>query len=154
MRQRNRLFATNLITTNLITAALFTAALFTATLLTAALLLVGAASVAAADEPEVEAAGAPARIEVFPSAVRLTGPRRQMHLVVTGHYDDGTVRDLTRVASFTSSDPSVAEVDHAVVQPRGDGTAHIVVRAGDRETQVGVDVEGRQMNQPGASSIS
>ena len=48
--------------------------------------------------------GTPTKIEVFPPAIKLQGPRRKMQLVVTGFYGDGQVQDLTRAAQFASSD--------------------------------------------------
>ena len=56
-----------------------------------------ACAVAAADEPALQpiAIGKPVRIEVFPSELKLAGPRSQRQLVVTGHYEGGSVQDLT-----------------------------------------------------------
>ena len=39
-------------------------------------------------------AAALVRIEVFPPAIKLVGPRSRMQVVVTGHYADGGVKDL------------------------------------------------------------
>ena len=38
--------------------------------------------------------GTPARIEVYPAAIKLDGLRRKMHLIVTGYYADGGMQDL------------------------------------------------------------
>ncbi len=111
--------------------------------------LLGASPAAASDGPrEVEEAGQPVRIEVFPGSVRLDGPRRQMQLVVTGHYEDGTVRDLTRVAEYGLSDPGIADIENAVVLPRQNGTADLTVRVGEAEARVAVEVAGQDQPQP------
>ena len=45
------------------------------------------------------AAGSPATVEVYPTAVTLTGIRDARQLVVTGKYADGSVRDLTHLTA-------------------------------------------------------
>jgi len=90
-------------------------------------------------------AGTPARLEVFPPVVRLTGGRRQMQLVVTGHYADGGVQDLTRVSQFASSAPAVAAIDGAVVRPRADGKAEVAVSVAGLRAVVPVEVTGQGM---------
>src|SRR5262245_22265835 len=87
---------------------------------------------AMAEEPKLEtiSVGAPQRIEVFPAAIKLTGARQQMQLVVTGHYADGTLQDLTRAAQFATSDDKVVNVLGSVVRPKADGTAEVYIVAG------------------------
>ncbi|MEX2174188.1 MAG: DUF1549 and DUF1553 domain-containing protein [Pirellulaceae bacterium] len=93
------------------------------------------------DEPGLEPidVGQPTRLEVFPPAVKLAGPRSQMHLVVTGHYADGSVQDLTRVAQFATSSAAVATVELGVALPHQDGGAEIVVAAGGQEAKLPVE---------------
>src|SRR5207302_364762 len=55
--------------------------------------------------------GHPTRLEVFPPAVKLAGPRSRMQLVVTGHYADGSVRDLTRDSHLVSTAADVMTID-------------------------------------------
>lgn len=92
--------------------------------------------------------GAPVRIDVFPSQVKLGSSRRTMHLVVTGVYDDGDVQDLTSVAALESLNPAVAIVEHGVVRPVADGAAEIRVTVGGQETLVPVDVLGQAAREP------
>jgi hypothetical protein len=92
--------------------------------------------------------GAPTRIEVFPAAVKIAGARRQMQLVVTGHYADGTLQDLTRAAQFATSNAAVAIVENSVALPKGDGAAEIVVTVGGQEAKVPVEVTGFGAPQP------
>lgn len=84
--------------------------------------------------------GSPARLEVFPTAARLVGPRRQMQLVVTAVYEGDRQQDITRAAAYTTSDPQVAVVENGVILPRGDGKAEITVSAGGAAVMVPVEV--------------
>ena len=107
------------------------------------LLALPVSSVQADDLAPVEI-GKPVRIEVYPVAVQLTSPRQFRQLVVTAHYADGQLQDITRSAEFTSSNPQVAEVQQAMVRPQGDGKSEIVVRAGGREAKLSVEVSGQK----------
>ena len=82
----------------------------------------------------------PKRLVVYPSQVSLEDSRDRQQLVVTGTDDRQTSRDWTRHASFSTSDPKVAEVRHGVVHPIGDGDAEIVIAIGDRRQTIPVHV--------------
>src|SRR5436190_19439642 len=75
-----------------------------------------------ADAPALPSAnvGIPSRIEVFPPKVMLAGPRSRMQLVVTGHYADGSVQDLTRASQFASTAADIVVVENTVALPRQD----------------------------------
>lgn len=109
------------------------------------LLVAQAARAEVADDVVLEpiVVGSPTHIEVFPAAFKLETPRRQMQLAVTGHYADGTVQDLTRIAEIASSDPGIVSVDGMVVRPVADGTSEIVVGVGDHEARASVEVSGQ-----------
>jgi hypothetical protein len=92
--------------------------------------------------------GTPARIEVFPAAIKIAGARRKMQLVVTGHYGDGTLQDLTRAAQFATNNAAVAAVENAIAVPKGDGAAEIVVTVGGQEAKIPVEVSGFAAAQP------
>src|SRR5918994_4563480 len=81
-----------------------------------------------------------ARIEVFPASLKLVGPRSRMQLVVTGHYADGSVRDLTRDSQFATTAADVVAVENTVALPRKDGKAKIAVIAGGQTAVVPVEV--------------
>src|SRR5262245_44322556 len=68
-----------------------------------------AGTATSADEPKLEpiVVGQPVRLEVFPATINLSGPRSRMQLVVTGHYADGSVQDLTRACQFASTDTRI-----------------------------------------------
>ncbi|MEO2022065.1 MAG: Ig-like domain-containing protein, partial [Pirellulaceae bacterium] len=88
--------------------------------------------------------GQPVRLEVHPTSIQLTSPRQFRQLVVTAHYADGQLQDITRVAEFVSSNPQVAEVEKGIVRPRGDGTGELLVKAGGQEVKMAVQVTGQK----------
>ena len=92
--------------------------------------------------------GSPTRIEVKPDTIKLEGQRRRMHVVVTGHYADGTVQDLTRVAEFVSSVPRVAGVVGNTVAPNTDGAAEIEVTVVGHQATIPVEVVNQSVAEP------
>lgn len=83
-------------------------------------------------------------IEVAPTTVRLSSRRAVQHLLVSGQapQPDSRARiDVTARSTFASSNPQVASVDAAgVVTPQGPGATEIVVRYGDHQSSVKVEV--------------
>ncbi len=92
--------------------------------------------------------GTPERIEVYPAAVRLDGSRREMHLVTSGHYADGAVQDLTRVAEVVSTNDQVVRIDGSRAHPVGNGTANLIVRVAAQEVSVPVEVTHQETPEP------
>ncbi len=88
------------------------------------------------------------RLEVHPTGVLLSGPRQTMRLVVTGHYADGRVQDLTRAATMTSANEGVARVEQGVVQPQGNGQSAIDVSVGGKQVKVPVEVAAFDVPDP------
>jgi len=70
-----------------------------------------------------------AHIEVFPTE-RTTPPGSTLPLLVRAHYSDGSIRDVTRLAAFESSDRELARVDEqgAVTSGQLPGSAVVVAR--------------------------
>lgn len=95
------------------------------------------------DEPPLEPVrvGAPVRLEVFPPAVSLRGANSRAQIVVTGHYADGSVQDLTRDSQFATTTAGVVDLEKSVALPRLDGKTELVVIAGGRARIVPVDVQ-------------
>jgi Protein of unknown function (DUF1549)/Protein of unknown function (DUF1553) len=81
------------------------------------------------------------RIEVYPTRIRLESPRREVRPIVTGYAHDGSVRDLTRSASFTAKDSHVVAIEQGTVRPRGDGRSTVEVAVGDLRSRFEVEVE-------------
>ena len=96
----------------------------------------------ASGEPELlpVVVGTPARLEVYPASVKLDSQRDFRQLVVTGHYADGTMQDLTRGATITSVNEQVVKVEAGVARPVADGATEIVVSAGGQEAKIPVEV--------------
>ena len=81
------------------------------------------------------------QLSLHPQAVQLHGRDSRQQLLVTGIRAGGRELDLTRNATFESTDPAVATVDSAgVVHPAGSGTATIKVQAGGQSGEVQVHV--------------
>ena len=93
--------------------------------------------------PGAEASEPPglARIEVHPARVRLESARREVHPIVTGSASDGSVRDLTREATFTPDDPKVVAIEKGTIRPSGDGRTTVAVRVQGLECRFEVEVE-------------
>src|SRR5947209_4944953 len=90
-------------------------------------LLTAAAALAVPPPPKASRASLRALV-VYPAAIDLTGPRAEQRLGVLGTYADGTQRDLSRTATFTSRAPGVAAVDRAgILRPVGDGATVVSV---------------------------
>jgi hypothetical protein len=71
------------------------------------------------------------RILIEPSNSLISGAQQTQTLIVTGTYSDGSLRDLTRQANFTSSDPAVATVDASgTVKAVKNGQAWISAKVG------------------------
>lgn len=74
-----------------------------------------------------------ARIEILPHHRVLRNQADRQQLVVQGYFDDGTVRDVTSLVAFDSSDEAVATVNaDGVVRREGRGEATILARYLDR----------------------
>jgi hypothetical protein len=68
-------------------------------------------------------------IEVLPGARVLKDPARWQQLAVQAHLSDGSVRDVTRLTVFSSSDSGVAEVNNTgLVEFRQSGEVAILCR--------------------------
>lgn len=92
--------------------------------------------------------GQPQKIEVFPTAIKLMSNRDTMRIVVTGHYADGAIQDLTRIAEMTSTNPAIAEVANRVVRPKGDGNSEVLIKVGGHEAKIPVTVSSASLPRP------
>ncbi|MDB5385465.1 MAG: hypothetical protein JWM11_1111 [Planctomycetaceae bacterium] len=78
-----------------------------------------------------DSAGLPAlqRLEVLPGTRVQIAPSRWQQLVVLAHFADGSVRDVTRLTAFSSSDGGVAAIDaNGLVELLQTGEAAILCR--------------------------
>lgn len=88
------------------------------------------------------------RLEVYPAEVQLTGVREHAQLIVTGHYADGSIQDLTRVATISSANSDIVTVDGTVAYPAGDGAGSLNVEVEGKTASVKVTVSNQQKPQP------
>ncbi len=88
-----------------------------------------------ADGMVTEPEGTPTldRIEVLPTSRVLRDGADRQQLIVNGYFSDGTVRDVTALTAFDSSNEEIAKVSpSAVVSRAGRGEATVLARYLDR----------------------
>lgn len=69
------------------------------------------------------------KVEVLPGSRVQAAPARWQQLVVLAHFADGSVRDVTRLTAFSSSDDGIATVDaNGLVELKQTGEAAILCR--------------------------
>ncbi len=69
------------------------------------------------------------KVEVLPGNRVQMAPARWQQLVVLAHFADGSVRDVTRLTAFSSSDDSIAAVDaNGLVELKQTGEAAVLCR--------------------------
>ena len=114
-----------------------------------AMLVMTGAVVAAEPSTKSDAVGRPVSIDVAPRAFRLDGPRATRQLLVTGHYADGSLRDLTGLAGFQATDPGRLSVDaDGLVHGLGDGSTQLIVEVGGRKATTEATVSGIKRIEP------
>lgn len=96
--------------------------------------------------------GTPTRLVLHPESVSITGRRQRARWVVTGHYPDGEVRDLTRVATFRVEDESIAEFvpgerGGGALVPRGEGSTQLYVECGGQQATASLSVSGQRVDE-------
>ena len=77
------------------------------------------------ETPEV---GRAKKLEVLPGDVEMDLPGRNHQFLVIAHYADGSTRDVTREAVFTSNNGDVAEVKDGLVKAVRRGEAAVLIR--------------------------
>lgn len=83
------------------------------------------------------------RLEVIPDTAELAVPGMKQQLIAIAHYADGTTRDVTREAKFTSSVGEVANVtDNGVVTAERRGETAILTRYEGAYSTNGIIVMG------------
>ena len=77
--------------------------------------------------PEPDGAATVVRVDVIPPARVIDAPEHQQQLAVLVHYSDGSVRDMTRLARYASSDESVATADDFGLVSKKDRRGEVTV---------------------------
>lgn len=92
--------------------------------------------------PEIKAENRVARLEIYPPTIALEG-NAQQRLVVTAHFVDGSTRDFTHQALYSSNNKDVATVDETgTVKAKELGETAILVRAAGQAASATVGVMG------------
>src|SRR6516225_7888206 len=92
-------------------------------------------------EEQANLIGKPVSLAVQPAMVELNGPRATQQLVVTGKYADGTVRDLTLLATLRADPAGLCELSGSWLTAKANGQAAIVIDAGGQSIRVPVTVK-------------
>ncbi len=101
-----------------------------------------------ADEP-ADILGTPEKVAIEPANVALSGRRATAQVILTGHYSDGSLRDLTRAVEWVSLNPEIATISpKGQILPVADGEATIVARQGSIEARTTVKVSKTQEPDP------
>ena len=101
-----------------------------------------------ADE-RVALIGSPTELTVTPAKVELIGNRDVRQVLVTGKYADGSVRDLTNVATVTVDKAANLVIESDLfVRGTQDGTTTLTIKAGAKEVKVPVTVSGFDSPRP------
>lgn len=80
-------------------------------------------------KPDPADAATCVRLEIYPPQRVLTYPAHQQQLVALAHFSDGSVRDVTDLACYSSSDEAVATVDaNGLITGQDRGESAILVR--------------------------
>lgn len=100
-----------------------------------------------ADEATV-VVGTPGKLEAVPNVVNLVSSRARQQLIVTGHYSNAELRDLSHAVKWASSNPKVVRVEDGIAIPVADGQAELTVTVGKLKQTVKVTVSQTQKHIP------
>lgn len=88
-------------------------------------------------------------LSALPDKVGLRGAGQLQQLVITGHYANGGIRDLTRQVKYRVIDPKVLQVDAGgLLAAAKNGTTDVIVEIQGKNVRVAVTVEGAEQEQP------
>jgi hypothetical protein len=98
---------------------------------------------------QAQVIGQPLCLTVQPKILTLNGSRDRQQILVTSHYADGSVRDLTPLCDLASEAPDIAQAESGgYLVPRKDGATTLRVHAGGQTVQVPVIVKDLENPQP------
>ena len=98
------------------------------------------------------------KVDVYPRQRVLRRPAHTQQMLVLAHFSDGSIRDVTNLACFSSSDESVATVDNdGFVVGVDRGESAILVRYLEKMETASLvflkDIEGFKWNNPAENSF-
>ena len=91
---------------------------------------------------------APESIRVYPASVNLTNARDRQSLLVQAVYAEGVTQDVTDLAEFTLSDPTLARFDKNVLHGQADGTTTAQIRFSTLEATISVKIANASSEPP------
>jgi Protein of unknown function (DUF1553)/Protein of unknown function (DUF1549) len=92
--------------------------------------------------------GQPTALDVRPASVILDCPRAVQQMTVTGKYADGTIRDLTAFAAFTSETPDLLETTAGFLRGKRNGNTQLKIEVGGKTAAIPVTVTKFDATQP------
>lgn len=87
---------------------------------------------------------APAKLtalQIDPPSITLTHAGDKHRIIVSGQFDDGTMRDLTRSAQYLPANPVIVSANAGILLPGAVGATQIEVRAGGLSKTIPVKVD-------------
>lgn len=81
-------------------------------------------------------------LTVEPETIVLHAASRQQQILVTGTRADGRMVDLTRLATYSVTDMSVAQITDSMLLGQRDGQTELTISAGGRSVRKPVEVRG------------
>src|ERR1022692_4881954 len=113
------------------------------------LALVCTAARARADEVLPIGSGDLRTLSALSEKVLVRGAGQVQHLVITGQYANGGIRDLTRQVKYRAVDPQVVRVDaHGLLAAAKNGTTDVLAEFQGKAVKVTVTVEEADREQP------
>src|SRR5262245_18065933 len=68
------------------------------------------------------------RIDVYPATVQLNSARGRAQIIVTGHFEDRSTRDVTSLATMRVGDSEIATLERAQVTAKKDGETTVEIQ--------------------------
>ncbi len=103
---------------------------------------------ALAIESVAAAAGATAKLEVFPPDVNLNTARDRQSFIVVATRHDGVTLDVTSQAQVKVADSSLVRLDKHTVYPTADGTTKIEIAYDGQKVELPVNVKEAKADRP------
>ena len=94
-------------------------------------------------EPDERAklVGRPVSLEAAPPSIVLTGARSTQQIVITGHYADGSTRDLTPFAKLHVEQAELVDIVDSFLRSKKNGATNLIVEAGGKTIKVPIAVQ-------------
>jgi hypothetical protein len=113
------------------------------------LLLAGSSAIAGPATVPMVGTGGLRSLSILPEKVTLRGADQVQQLVVTGHYANDGVRDVTQEAVLRAADPTIVGVERGrLLVARKNGVTEVTAEMEGKTAKVAVTVEGAEREQP------